>query len=450
MKMSRIFEQGVFLLLSACTLAILGSCGSGAVSGPPATDPAAGTPLAVSPPTADLFADLPTTFTVTGGKSGYTAFSSNSAVLPVTASVTGSTFSVIPNPVTADTVVDITVRDAANTAATAKATVKPSSLNNQVTFTPLSPTGSGCGTGLCSGGDAQVVVKAVLNGVVLRSRAIRFDAYQGNFQIVTPGSGTLVNSLIVNTDEQGEAVVRIFANATAPTQVATLQSTDVSSGLSRRFNFNIIQATSGTGILTTLPSGAITVIGAKGPPGGSGFCPGGTVDFYVFGGTPPYTVVSPLPSVARISSGSVVSASGGGFSAQIQGCGKVSMIVSDSSGRTVETSQIDSQQGADGDAVTTTTTSLKVAPLAVSVGCGLSATISLAGNGVFTANTVTAGVAATAFYITPTSGTIPATLTLTRVKDGVAATATPSTILVNVVAGSTIETVTVTTAPTCP
>lgn len=452
---NRTIERGATLFLSACLVAVLNSCGSGAVTG---TDPASGTTLAVLPPVADVFPDIPVTLTISGGVSPFLVFTSNSVALPVTAfasgiSGTGPSFNLIANNVSVDTPVDVTIRDATAKTATAKLNIHPSTLNNQVAFTPLGPTGTGCGTGLCSGGDAQVVVKAVLNGVVLRSRAIRFDAYQGNFQLVTPGSGVLASTLVVNTDEQGEAVVRIVATVSAPTQVATLQTTDVTSGLARRFNFSIIQATSGAGILSTLPSGTITAVGAKGVPGGTGFCPGGAaarVDYYVYGGTPPYSVVSPLPGVVTVSP-SVVQASGGSFTAQIVGCGKVTLIVTDSSGRTVETAQIDAQQGADGSAVTPTTSTLLVSPTAVTVGCGQIASVSLAGSGAFTANIVTAGVNAAAFNLSPSAGPIPSTLTFSRIAGtAITPTTAPSTITVNVVAGSTITPVTVTTTASCP
>ena len=411
--MNKLIGRCATLLLAACVAVLLGSCGSGAVSAPPSANPAAGTPLAVSPPAADLFPDLPTTFTVTGGTSPYTAFSSNSVVLPITATVTGSTFSVAPNAVVADTVIDITVRDAVNGSATAKATVKPSTLNNQITFTPLSPSGIGCGAGLCSGSDAQVVVKAVLNGVVLRSRAIRFDVYLGNFQLVTPGTGTLVNSLTVSTDEQGEATVRILANASVPTQVATLQSTDVTSGLTRRFNFNIIQATSG---LSTLPSGAITIKGAKGGTGQDGSCPNNArVDFYVFGGLPPYTVASPLPNVL-VPISTTVATSGGSFGVLVNNCGKASMIVTDSKGLAIETASIDAQQGDNGAAATTG--SLTVTPSQLLLGCGQSATVLLTGSGNYTATPVLQNINSTLFSFTPSAGSIPGSITFTRSNTG--------------------------------
>ncbi len=381
----------------------LSGCGSGAVGSPPDTTPVASTPLAVSPPAADLFPDIPTTFTITGGKPGYSAFSSNNVVLPVTATLPGATFTVIPGPVTAETAVEITVKDTANASASAKATVKPSTLINQVTFTPVGPTGNGCGANaLCSGGDALFSITAALNGVVLRNRAIRFDAAQGGFQIVTPGSGALVNTLQVNTDEQGVASARVTATAGAPTQVATLKSTDAVSGMSRSYSFNIAQVTSGAGILSILPSGAVTITGAKGGAGQDGSCPTGRVDFYVFGGTAPYSVVSPLPGFALIAALSAVSTNGGSFTAQILGCGKTSFIVTDATGRSVETSTVEGVLGAKGDTVTTIPFS--ISPISFSIACGSTGTISLTGSGSFSANVASGG---SAFTVNPSADTLP-------------------------------------------
>ena len=442
--MNRMIGQGATLLLSTCCVVLLGSCGSGAVSAPPAPDPAAGTPLAVSPPTVDLFPDVPTTFTITGGRSGYTAFSSNNVVLPITTSVTGSTFSVVPNAVPIDTVIDVTVRDTLNASATAKATVRPSTLNSQITFTPLSPTGTGCGTGLCSGGDAQVVVKAVLNGVVLRSRAIRFDVYQGNFQMVTPGTGALVNSLSVSTDELGEAVVRIFANAAVPTQVATLQITDVTdvtSRLARRYNFNIVQATSG---LSTLPSAAIVIKGATGGTGQEGICPSAArVDFYVFGGLPPYTIGSPLPGIFTPIS-TTVATSGGSFGLLVTNCGKASIIVTDSKGLAIETALIDSQRGDPG--ADATPTALTVSPEITTVGCNQKVPINTVGSGTFTATVVTAGADAPAFTVDPLRGTIGTSVTIARNNpaSGPGTNSVPTSVTVNFIAGAIVKSVKVT------
>lgn len=399
------------LLAFAALLGTLNGCGSGAVSAPPVPtpNPAAGTPVTVSPGTVDIFPDTATTFTITGGTPGYSAFSSNSNALPVAATVTGSSFVVVANPVVADTSVDITVRDAANTATTAKANIKPATLNNQVTFTPFAPTATGCGTNsLCSGGDAQVVVKAVQNGVILRNRPIRFDVFQGGFQLVTPGSNALVNTLTINTDEQGEAATRVRAAANVPTQVATLTSTDTVSGLARRYNFNIVQQTNGAGILSTLPSGTVTFKGPKGVAGGDGGCSSGPtarVDYYIFGGTPPYSVVSPLPDLASPNPRLVLT-NGGGFTAQVNGCGKTSFFVTDATGRTVETGQIDSQQGDKGDAlpVATPTTPFTVNPTGLTMSCNSSTSVTLRGAG--GSYTATVSGSSNGFVVNPSAGAL--------------------------------------------
>ena len=105
---------------------------------------------------------------------------------------------------------------------------------------------------------------------------------------MTPGTNALVTSLLINTDEFGEAVVRMTILVTAPTQVATLSSTDTVSGLVRRTNFNIVQQTNGAGILSILPNGPTTFTGAKPAAGQPAQCPfGGFVDHYIYGGVPP-------------------------------------------------------------------------------------------------------------------------------------------------------------------
>ena len=364
-----------------------------------------GAALAISPATVTLFPDLPFTFNISGGSGLYTASSSIPTVLTVPTNVTGTSFSVTPNAVTADIAVDVTVRDARGASAVAKVTVKPSSLLNQITFTPLAPTGTGCGANsVCSGGDAQIVVRAVQNGVVLRGRQIRFEVFQGAFQLVTPGTGALVNTLLINTDDQGDAVARLTANVGAVTQVATIQTTDVTSSQVRRYNFNIIQQVSGVGILSVLPSGAVTITGAKGAPGAEGSCPfGATVDYYIFGGTPPYAVVSPLLGVATVAP-NTVTIKGGKFTATVTGCGTVSFIVTDASGRTLETASLVSAKGAPGDAVAVV--SLTVAASALTVACGTSGSLAASGLGSYTTAILGAGAGGSGLTVSPSAGTL--------------------------------------------
>jgi hypothetical protein len=449
-KASQVLTPILIAIAATGLISGLSACGSGAVGSPPDTTPVPSTPLAVSPPAADLFPDVPTTFTITGGKPGYSAFSSNSVVLPVTATLPGTTFTVIPGPVTAETAVDITVKDAANASASAKATVKPSTLINQITFTPSAPTATGCGTALCSGNDAQVVVKAALNGVALRSRQIRFDAFQGNFQIVTPGTNVPVNSLVALTDGQGDAVVRIIATAGAPTQVATLQISDVTGGQTRKYSFNIIQQISGIGVLSILPSESVVIKGAPGVAGtldGVGKCPSAQVDYLIFGGTPPYSVASSRPDIAAIAA-SVVQVSGGRFNVAVRDCGQVVFIITDATGRTIQTAILDSQRGDTSTATSTSSQTLTVSPAfptALFVDCNNIANATIAGTGSFIAAITNSLPSNSGIKMTlPSPLTLPAVLTFTRT-----AGTTPENITVNIADGKTSVQLNVATRAIC-
>jgi hypothetical protein len=110
------------LALAFFSAMVLGSCGSGAVSGPaPVNDP---TRITILPATATLYSGAPTTFVISGGTGSYIVSSSNQAVIPVSGSVTTGTLILVPNPVIADTPVTLTVRDTGTTPlATATLTV---------------------------------------------------------------------------------------------------------------------------------------------------------------------------------------------------------------------------------------------------------------------------------------------------------------------------------------
>ena len=438
-------KHGAIIAVLSALGSLLGSCGGG---GAVSTTPAPVVPVSVLPAISDVFADVPIGFVVSGGTGPYTLGSSNIVAVPVP-TFSGSTFTVIAKSVNADTPVTITVRDNLGVTTTVALTVKPTTLNNTVTLTPIAPSGTGCGGGLCSGGDARVVVTAVVNGVKLTNRSIRFDVFQGDFRFVTPGTNLPVTSLIINTDENGEAVARLTALVTAPTQVATLTSTDTTSGLVRRTNFNIVQQVSGTGILSTLPSGNTTFTGSKPAAGQPAQCPfGGGVDYYIYGGTPPYVVVSPLTQFLTVSP-SVVTTNGGSFRATQNGCGNSQLIVTDAQNRVVETSQVIGALGPAGDALPPpVASSLTVTPTSHALLCGQTGTSTTSGSGTFTATVTTPGVPPGAFTVTPTSGTIGNTISFTR-NNGVV-TASPTTITVNVVAGATTIPVTVTVPANCP
>ena len=452
-------KHAVVIAAFGAMSALLGSCGGGgAASITPTTPP---TPpvvaLGVLPAAADVFADLPTDFTVSGGTAPYTTGSSNVVLVPAPAvsgsTTTGFKFTVIAKSANVDTLVTLTVRDNLGATTALTLNVKTTTINNTVTLTPIAPSGTGCGGGLCSGGDARVVVSAVLNGIKLPNRPIRFDVFQGDFRFVTPGTNVLVTSIVVNTDENGEAVVRIQAIVTAPTQVATLTSTDTVSGLVRRTNFNIIQTTSGAGILSSLPSGNTTFTPPKPAVGLPAQCPfGGAVDYYIYGGTPPYSVASPLLSFVTVFP-SIVTTNGGSFRATQTGCGASQLIVTDAQNRVIETSQVIGVASPPGDAAPTTPApSLVVSPTTLFVGCGQTGTVATSGSGAYTATVSTAGVPPGSFTVTPSAGTVPGTISFTRNTSTLPAApiTSPTSILVNISVATTIVGVVVTVPATCP
>lgn len=417
-----------------------------------AVDATAPQPLQVLPGTANVFSSEPSEFNISGGSGGYSLLSSNTVVVP-TPTISASKFTVLATSVNVDTAVTVKVRDSAGTTVAVALVVKPNStttLSNTVTITPIAPSGTGCGGGLCGGGDARVVVTAVLSGIKLVNRPIRFDVSQGDFRFVTPGTNAtiLVTSLIINTDENGEAVARIQALVTARTQVATLTATDTVNGSVRPANFVVVQAISGTGILSTLPSGSVTFTGAQPLAGQPAQCPfGGVVDMYIYGGTPPYVVVSPLTQYLTVSP-FVVTTNGGSFRVTQSGCGTASLIVTDAQNRVVQSSAVIGALGPSGDAVVSTPTALTVAPTTHTLLCGQTGTSTLSGSGIYTASLLTTGVPAGAFSVIGTTGTIPGTISFTR-NNGIAA-ASPNTITVNLVAGTIAIPVTVTIPASCP
>lgn len=321
-------------LAPAFLVAILASC-SGAVSAPPvAVTPS---PLSVTPATAALFSELPTTFTLSGGTAPYFVTSSDQATVPVIGTVTGTSFTVVPNPVAADTSVTLTVQDSGTaTPVTAALTVRPRTVNNVVTITPSASQPAACGAAVCAGGDAEVATTLVLNGVPLAGRSVRFDVVSGDIRVITSATGTpeaLGLSTTTTTDSAGSARIRIRALQDAGSQTALLQITDISSGFTQRTSVTI--APSSAAPLNAQPD-TITFQSLV-----SGTCADAPLraDVIVFGGRPPYLISQ--PGTFDVSP-SVVARSGERFTVAAKGeCTPGSTIaVVDSAGSTVSVNVI--------------------------------------------------------------------------------------------------------------
>jgi hypothetical protein len=273
--------------------------------------------LTVVPNSVVAYAGMPTLLTITGGAGPFQASSSNPAVLPVAQTVSGRNILLLANNVAADTEVTITVQDLGPLTPVAPqaivaVTVRAAPLLNTLTITPNL---ADCGTALCSGQTAVASVKLTgPQGGPLAGHAVRFDVVGSGYLIVSNNPAQpLVSSLTVSSDSTGTASVILKANVNAPTQVAQLGVTDVTSGQVLIGTFTIVQITDGSAIMTVVPSDA-TITGAF-----KGICSTGFVtDYYIYGGTPPYRITSTFPnSVVLVNS--VVNTNGGFFRAITNG-----------------------------------------------------------------------------------------------------------------------------------
>jgi hypothetical protein len=295
--------------LAAAAVLTLSACGGGSgAPNNPYVDGALPTALTVLPNTdVDLYADIPTVLTISGGKRPYTAASSNSAIVPTATTVSGSTIVLVASSVSTDTPVTITVRDANGSVASAALIVHPSTLISGVTVTPnLADCGANA---VCSGQNAVASVQ-VQNpaGGPLAGRAIRFDVLSGPYAIVSTAPGApLVQTLATTSDALGKASVIVKANVDAPTQQAQLRVTDVTGGQQVTANFLIQQVTDGSKILSVVPA-TVTITG----PDKNTCSSGARVNYSIYGGTPPYSITSAFPGSSALLN-STVGASGGYF-----------------------------------------------------------------------------------------------------------------------------------------
>ncbi len=290
-------------LFALAALAFLGGCGggSGAPNNPFAPPPPVPGPLSILPSAATVYSNMPATLTISGGVPPYFVVSSNTAILPVGASVTNGTIVLLPANVVADTAVLITVQDSASNKTTATVTVKPAPIFNTLTVTPAS---AACGANtICSGQTATAKVTVTgIGGVGIPNRQVRFDVVSGAFAIESNDpANPFVSTLTVVSDQFGVAQVIIQANANAPTQPALLRATELTTGNQQTAQFTIVQTINGAAVLSVVPS-TVTITGPFTDTCSSGF----RVDYYIYGGTPPYTVVSTFPSAVTLVNSTVL------------------------------------------------------------------------------------------------------------------------------------------------
>jgi hypothetical protein len=313
----------------------LAACGGG--GGAPSQVVGGGaTPLVVTPSTATAYSGTPTTFLISGGTKPYTILTSDQTALPVVGTLNGNTLVVVPGSVGADTTVTMTVRDSGGQSTAANVTVKPALLLPASITITGNPNCGSSGATLCSGQDGTASVQLLgPAGAPLAGRDVRFDVVQGDFGLSSTAPGQpVVQSLTVTTDQNGNAVVRLVVPSTAPTQFATLRATDVTGGSSVVAQFTISQFVNGNSVLSVIPTGTTTFKG----PDTQTCSSGASATFYVFGGTPPYTIATNFPQAVTIS-GNPVQRSGGGFTITTNGTcfTGLTFAITDATGRVLLT-----------------------------------------------------------------------------------------------------------------
>ena len=305
----------VLALCALTGLMALGGCGggSGAPNNPFAPGPAPVTPLFLLPPTAVVYSHTAATLQVSGGLAPYQAFSSNATVLPVTQNVDAAVVVLVPSEVAADTAVIVTVQDSAGQTATSSVTVRPAPLFNTLTVVPSR---TACGTNAVCSGDTALATVQVTGpaGAGIPSRQVRFDVVTGAFGIQSSNPAQpLVPTLTVISDANGNASVVLQAAVNVPTQPAQIRATDLTTGNAVTASFTIVQQTDGSAILSVVPPSA-NITGPDKVTCSTGF----EVDYFIYGGTPPYHISSTFPNGVTLFN-STVSFSGGSFGAITNG-----------------------------------------------------------------------------------------------------------------------------------
>jgi hypothetical protein len=309
------------------------------------------------------YSGTPVTLAVSGGVPPYIAFSSNATVLPVTQAVAGSTIVLLAANVGSTSAVQITVQDSVGATGSAAVSVSPAPLlPNLVT---VLPNGDCSGTNnLCSGGTGTATVTVTApGGGGIPGRQVRFDVVAGSYAIQTPNPALpLASTLTVVTDANGNAVAGLVVNVNAVTQIATIRATDVTTGNQVTGNFTIQQVTDGSAVLSMIPTGNTTING----PSTTACSSGADVSYYIFGGTPPYTVAASFPQAVSLT-GVPVLTNGGHFDAITNGSCFLNMqfAVTDATGRTIPGGSSPTLSNALGTAAPTPPPGLTVSPATV-------------------------------------------------------------------------------------
>ena len=436
-------RNSLLTLLALGLAGLLSSCGGGG-----AAPTAGGTPQLL-PATATLYAGIPYTFDVVGGRPPYTLTSSEPTLLPVPSTLSGNSFTTVAaNPGVIDAgipaggllvrSVAVTVRDA-----TGQTFVTPQPglqvaqnflTGYGVRFTPVScPAGQSTTASpvaaACRGGTTAVQFQAVINGDLNGNRVFRMEVLRGNFSLRNPATGQAGQTITVNSDHSGTVIGLIEVPANAGPGLGVLRVVDVATGVYTDTVF-VINGQSTSQSLTAVPN-TFTFTGAL-----TTTCGTGSADFIVFDGTAPYTAVTSFPSL--VVTPTTVNTNPARFTVTATDPNTCisggTVIVTDAlGGRTTVTVNTEP-----GTIAPPTPVALSVGPSALTLGCGQSGSVTVIGG--------TGGISATSTSAAVTAVPSGNSLTITRANTG----SSPTSVGIGVTDGRTVATVTVTVPAICP
>jgi hypothetical protein len=287
-------------LVTAASL-LLGSCGGGGASSTPDSTGI----LQVLPSTGTIYAGVPYTINVSGGRKPYLVVSDQFTLLPLNFTLNSNSFQMVANnPGVVDIgqavgtlptrSVNLSVRDSSAGIATAKYDVAQNFFTGYGEgYTTTCLSSGTTAAQACSGQDSIVTLVPVSQGTLYGNRALRFDKIRGDFHWVQepPGQAPqLVDTITLNTDHEGKAILRLRVNVDAPTQLATYRVTDIATGTQTDIVFIITQSNP-IDLITLFPE---SVSFTNGP---ANQCGSGTATVFVFGGAPPYTITASSPII---------------------------------------------------------------------------------------------------------------------------------------------------------
>jgi hypothetical protein len=444
-SLRRSLIAGVFAFIAV----LVASCGGGG-----AASTTQGGAVDILPRTGSIYAGVPQTFTIVGGRAPYTLSSTEPSLLSVPTTVNGNSFTVIaanpgvidvgldPNAVPSRTV-GIQVRDSGTGGGVVGTyNVLQNFLTGYgISFTPLACTVATtstvptAGLSVPAGCEVGVFFNATFSGNKFGDRPFRLEVVRGPFFFVDAVTGLTGPSITIRSDHQGQIRAIMRTVARSPTQLAVLRVVDVGTGVYTDTVFTIAGGNS-TSTLTAIPN-AFTFTGPD-----TATCGTGEADVFVFDGTPPYSVASSNPNVVAFAIDA--NSQPGVFRIRATNPNvcltNATVLFTDRFGArttvTVTTAAGSKPPPAPPPPPTT------VSPAAITLGCGQSGSV-----------TVTGGIgppyfasSASPFVTAATAGN---TVTINRLGPAGPGTGTQTT-NVNVTDGVTVATVAVTSPLTCP